>query len=363
MKRLARASLETAVVALVAIALAAPAGAQPVEPAPPADPDTANAPKLRARLGKVPAGVKLSRGKPKPGAAPAANRPPWLAGAPPAGWVENPALSRSVATALRQARPFGELPSRSRAIAYVQPGVGAFYLAWLVVDAPAPDGTAAVRGALDHLRESRVLSSPQANSTEELAYSEELADGMARARLEWRHVSNETLSLVASAVWLSADGKPRLASAECVASTSDGKTPAAVDKACRDAVATFAVAVPPAERGALANLPAGKPVAEPEPEPPAKISDRPSPPSMGPARPGAGDHVLYTGPPAAEREGANRWLVMLGVGLLAAAAYLTLRARRRSESKAPEAPEDADSTTEAEIEADAADDSDPEKSR
>ena len=367
MNRIARAS---AMMALVA--LAAPAWAQPsAEPAAPAaTPDNASAGttgKRRARLGKAPAGkLRSAKGA---GAAPAADRPPWLAGEPPAGWVENPGLSRSVATALRQARPFGELPSRSRAVAYVQPGVGAFYLAWLVVDAPAPDGVAAVRGALDHLRESRVLSSPQANSTEEVGYSEELADGMARARLEWRHLSNETSSLVESAVWLSADGKPRLASAECVASTTGGKTPAAVDKACRDALATFAVTVPAAERGALAALPAGTPVPEPvaEPEPAAAIADGPRPPSMGPARPGAGDRVLYTGPPAAEPEGANRWMVMLGIGLLVAAAYLTLRARRRSEaepetSEAPESDPAADS--EAEIEADAArDDSDPEKSR
>jgi hypothetical protein len=401
MNRFATAAVAGAVALVVAVSARAEAQPPAADPAPASAPaPAAAAESAPARAGaparrrgkprKVRGKGKLARGKgarPVAATAAAGKRPAWLSGDAPAGWSENPALSRSVGTALRQARPFGELAARAGAIAYVQGGVGAFYLAWLESDQAAPDAVAAVRAALDHLRESRVLSSPQAHSTEELSYGEELDGGMARARLEWRHLSNETASQVRTAVWLSADGKPRLASAECVASTSAGKTPTAVDKACRDALATFAVAVPAAERGALAALPAGRPVAEPrEPDEPqagdAPGSDRARPPSMGPARPGAGDHVLYTGPAGEESEGSRQWMILIGVGLLAAAAYLTLRSRRRSgggDAEADEPPRaepeadaeaEPDSEAEADREADATRDpsdepagSDPEKSR
>ena len=95
-------------------------------------------------------------------------RPAWLRGSPPAGWVEMPSLSRSVGVSLRQSAPLGDLATRSGALAHAERGVGAFYLSWIEADAPAPDGPAAIRVALDRVRHARLASSPDAQSTEEL---------------------------------------------------------------------------------------------------------------------------------------------------------------------------------------------------
>ncbi len=157
-------------------------------------------------------------------------------------------LARSVGTALRQSKAFGGLKVKAGAVAHVQRGVGAFYVSWLesaeVARAPAD----VARSALDHMREGRLVASPEASSTEELHYKERVSGGVAAAELAWRHASNETLNLVRGLVWISADGKPRLATAECVVSTTGGAMPPAVESACRDALASLALAAPAEQR-------------------------------------------------------------------------------------------------------------------
>ena len=257
-------------------------------------------------------------------------QPAWLAGTPPSGWAADAALARSVGTALRQGHAFGELPGHAGAVAHVQRGVGAFYLAWLEADQVARLPAEAVRGALDHVRESRLISSPEARSTEELRYVERVAGGVAGSELEWRHVSNETLSLVRGFAWVTADGKPRLGTAECVVSTEGGKAPAAVESACREALASVAVTVPDAQRGALAALPPSRVEAGDEERlalgagrPPARQ------PGVGPAAPGAGGRILYHGPaPAEEPRTMGRWIAVVGAALIALAFFLHVRARR-----------------------------------
>jgi hypothetical protein len=281
-------------------------------------------------------------------------RPAWLRGSAPSGWREQAGLARSVGTGLRQSAPFGRAPTRAGAAAYVQPGSGAFYLSWLEAEAPAPD---AVRGAFDRLRERRLASSPQARSTEELRYDERVGDGVAIAELEWRHLSNETLSVVRAFAWLTPAGAPRLAVAECVLGTGGGQVPATVDAACRGALGSVAIAVAPSERGALASLGQAREPIEAErdalepgavaPGPAALASGaaldpaavdragRASPPTMGPA-PGEPGRVLYRGP-APEPDSSRRWLVMIGAGVVIAAFYLTIRTRRSRPSDNDEA--------------------------
>jgi hypothetical protein len=264
-----------------------------------------------------------------PGAKPVAGPPAWLTGTPPAGWAPDPALARSVGTALRQGRALGELSGRAGAVAHVQRGVGAFYLAWMESDEVARLPAEAVRRALDRVRESRLVSSPEARSTEEVRYDERVADGVAGSALEWRHLSNETLSLVRGFAWVTADAKPRVGTAECVISTEHGRAPAPVERACREALASVAVTVPPAQRGALAALPPSRVQAEERLALGAGAPAAGQPPAMGPAAPGAGGPILYRGhAPAEEPRGMGRWIVVLGAVLIALAYYLHVRARR-----------------------------------
>lgn len=277
----------------------------------------------------------------------ATTRPAWLRGSAPSGWRGQAGLARSVGTGLRQSAPLGRGATRAGAEAYVQPGAGAFYLSWLEAEAAAPE---AVRGAFDRLRERRLASSPEARSTEELRYEERVADGVAIAELEWRHLSNETLSAARAFAWLTTAGAPRLAVAECVLSTRGGQVPAEVDAACRAALGSVAIAVAPAERGSVAALGQARVPVEAERDSidpgvlapgaaldPAAVdrAGRASPPTLGPA-PGEPGRVLYRGP-TPEPDTSRRWLVMIGAAIVIAAFYLTIRTRRSQPSDNDEA--------------------------
>lgn len=265
-------------------------------------------------------------------------------------------LARSVGTALRQSKAFGALPVRAGAVAHVQRGVGAFYVSWLESDQAARAPADAARSALDHLREGRLVASPQANSTEELRYEERVRGGVAEADLAWRHVSNETLNLVRGMVWVAADGKPRLATAECVVSTANGAAPPAVEAECRAALASVALVAPAAQRVAFTALPASQLGAGGERLAlGAGPSDRGTP-SVGPAPPGAGGRILYRGPvPEPEERSVGRWIVICGGVLILIALLVNQRARRResaeADASAPAAASDADVEADIEVEA------------
>ncbi|HLU65458.1 MAG TPA: hypothetical protein VKZ63_04255 [Kofleriaceae bacterium] len=263
-------------------------------------------------------------------------RPGWISATPPSGWEELPGLSRSVATTLEQSGAFGDLPGEAGAQAFADPGFGAFYLSWLIAGAPAGSPPAAVRGAIDHVRASRAVSSPQAGSTEELAWSEALADGVAEARLDWRHLSNETRTMVRALAWVTPSGAPRLVRAECVISTSGGEAPQAAVSACQAALDSVTVTPPAGERGELASLPASAPAGEDGAAEPAgaaaggaDLSGGAPPDTIG-AAPAGEQKVLYAGPTAEDKDSMSRWLILAGAALLLAAVYLTFRSRRRA---------------------------------
>src|SRR5688572_12928202 len=120
-----------------------------------------------------------------------------------------------MATTMAQSGAFSDEAGDAGALAVAQPGTGAFYLTWLVAPRSS-DAAAAVRRAFDRLRASRNDSSPTPASTEELRWSESVVDDVAEAVFEWRHLSNETASLVRALAWVASDGTPRMVKAECV---------------------------------------------------------------------------------------------------------------------------------------------------
>ena len=263
-------------------------------------------------------------------------------------------LARSVGTALRQSKAFGALTVRAGAVAHVRRGVGAFYVSWLESDQAARAPADVARSALDHLREGRLVSSSQVSSTEELRYEERVRGGVAEADLAWRHTSNETLNLVRGMVWVTADGKPRLATAECVVSTESGAAPPAVEAACRGALASVALAAPAEPRAALTALPASRLGADGQLVLGAGQPDR-SPPSVGPAPPGAEGRILYRGPAReAEERSVGRWIIICGGALILIALLVNQRARRReaaeADASAPEAAADAEADIEEAVE-------------
>ena len=265
-----------------------------------------------------------------------AGRPAWLRAQPPAGWERLDSLSRNVATSLEQLQLFGELPVAAGAEAFAQPGVGAFYLSWLVADAAAPSPGQAIRLALDGVRHGREQSSPQAGSTEELSWDERVeGDRVAEALHHWRHLSNETTTVTRVFGWASTAGAPRLVRAECVLSAGEAEA----EKACRAALAAVRIEVPPAEAAALGPLPASAAAGQepgglalPGGEAAGAAGAAGPAGSIGPA-PAGDQKVLYQGPPPeARRDPLGRWLVLGGGALVVLALVLTYRVRRRSEA-------------------------------
>ncbi len=282
-----------------------------------------------------------------------AGLPAWLQAGAPKAWKSDAVLARSVGTALRQSKAFGGLAVRAGAVAHVQRGVGAFYISWLESNevAAAPAGVA--RGALDHMRDGRLVASPEASSTEELRYQERVTGGVAEFELAWRHLSNETLNVARGLVWVTADGKPRLATAECVVSTTGGAMPPAVESACRAALGSLALIAPAAQRGALAALPPSQLGAGGERLAVGGQQPGQTPPSVGPAPPGAGDKVLYRGPaPEQEERSTGLWIVLFGGALILIALLVNQRSRSRQAMAEAEADSATDAAPAAGVEAD-----------
>ena len=267
-----------------------------------------------------------------------AGRPAELRADPPAGWDRLDGLSRNVATSLEQLGLFGELPVSAGAEAYARPGVGAFYLSWLVADAAAPSPAAAIRRALDGVRHGREQSSPQAGSTEELSWDERVeADRVAQALHHWRHLSNETVTVTRVFAWASAAGAPRLVRAECVLSAGEAEA----EEACRAALDAVRIEVAPAGMAALGALPASAPAPGEAGEELALSAGEAAAGEGGPASsigpaPAGDQKVLYQGPPPeARRDPLGRWLVLGGGALVVLALVLTYRVRRRAEPDPP----------------------------
>jgi hypothetical protein len=209
------------------------------------------------------------------------------------------------------------------------------------------------RRALDHLREGRLVASPEASSTKELRYQERVTGGVAEVELAWRHVTNETLNVARGLVWVTADGKPRLATAECVVSTTSGAMPPAVESACRAALASLALTAPAAQRGALAALPASQLDAGGQRLAAGAEQPGQTPPSVGPAPPGAGDKILYRGPaPEQEERSTGLWIVLFGGALILIALLVNQRSRSRQAMAEAEVEAAAGAAPEAGIEAD-----------
>ena len=302
-----------------------------------------------------------------------AAQPAGLTATPPPGWTEMPGLAKSVATALEQSGSFGALRGRAGARAWARPGTGAFYLSWLVAGRPAEPPEAAVRRAFDRLREARVAASPQARSTEELRYADGVDDGVAEAHLEWRHLSNETMSLVRALAWVSPAGVPTLAKAECVIGAPGGTAPPAVVARCRTALASLSLSLslPAGSRGSLSALAPSTPPAEQRfavDAPPGGADSvdgqghggASGPATLGAVPTGAEGHVLYRGPaPRQHARGMSGWLIAIGVGILLIAVLVTVRSRvRRDLEREPDDGEGVEADDDAEVEA-AADGDDP----
>jgi hypothetical protein len=260
----------------------------------------------------------------------------------PAGFEARPEHGAAIAAGLQGAEQFGGLPFAAGAEAYVDEAQGAaLYLSWIVTSAKPDDDAAAVRAQLDRLRAAPREAAVGAGAVEIVSWDEEATDGLVDARLTWRHLRNETVTLSRSLLYLDAAGHPAQVTAECVVRA---ESVAVVGEACDQALASLSVGA--AERTALGPLPparADQPPARPAPPPPSGVASR-QPPSLQPAAEAAdGPGVIYMAP-TKERSRDHRWLFLAGGVLLVIAFLYTGRGRRdeRDSDEGDESAVDAD---------------------
>lgn len=138
---------------------------------------------------------------------------------PPETYAELRGLSQKIRQTARINRHFDIEASEIGARAWARAGSGALYVVWAVTAEPSEDPEASIRKAFDLLREAPVMASPQAGSTRELAYEESVEGDLARSKLVWEHLSNETQSSVRATAWASPEGIVHLIRTECVVPT------------------------------------------------------------------------------------------------------------------------------------------------
>src|SRR5690606_38505582 len=134
---------------------------------------------------------------------------------PPPGWDRYPELTDHARVLLARGDPLeGE---RYGVEAWAAPGQGSLHVSWVEGAKPAAGAgpEALVRAGFDRIRAGRTAAAA-APSTAETAYREGVADGVAALHLEWRHLSNETVTLTRALAWADRERRVQLVRADCV---------------------------------------------------------------------------------------------------------------------------------------------------
>ncbi len=246
----------------------------------------------------------------------------------PKGLRYEPEMSKTLATDLVDNRHYDGIAVDVGADAHVGDGI-ALYVLWAHATAPSDDPALAVRRTFDEIRAAPFATGDRIKAAEFVRWDEDVSDDLATATFEWMHRSNETHTLVRTAMWATADGMVRQVRAECVMHAD------AVDrtrKVCEAALASLSITAP---RGPLGAVPSAGSIAVSDP---ADTSDddsadgvrgappvRDDVPTMGPPQ----DGVIYRQAPedaAERRDDAGNKLLYLGGGMLVLVAlYMAAR--------------------------------------
>ena len=258
----------------------------------------------------------------------------------PAGWDYDREAATALASRLLQERHYDGLRVDLGADAYISSDGGLLYVTWVHASEPADEPELRVRRAFDGMR--RGPAAAAADGTAELvSWKEDVRDSLAAGELEWRHSSNQTVTLVRALLWVSPDRHLRQVRAECVMRADRVE---ALRPACARTLASLTTTVPAAERGSLGAVPASGELrlAAPGGDAGAMLlvvesgDDTSGQASLRAPTEGG---VLYQEPERRESGPDRRLLLVGGAILLAVAVYFTTRRRPgpdpRDEDSAP----------------------------
>ncbi len=254
--------------------------------------------------------------------------PPELSMDTPSSWGLLPGKSDKITTTATQTAYFGEEPILASALAYGHANHGALYLTWVATTAAHASPEAAIRDAFDNLHEAPFLATSDPGSTQEVLYRERSIEGTWEMRFEWAHLNNDTVNLVRAIGWKDSNGRLHLAIAECVLSSESVNEARPLCESSLDSLHLTSAA----QHAALRSLAAPKDVggglrAEDIKIPKLETGKPPAGTSIGEAPKNMGE-VLYRGrSPAKDSDQSNRFIIAIGILLLAAAFFLTTRSK------------------------------------
>lgn len=256
----------------------------------------------------------------------------------PSEWPETPELAKGIAKQLARSVDFGGLDKNGGAAAFAKPQTGIIYVTWLLTTKPADKPEETVRLTLDQLRDS------PGPGTEEVEYSETRVGPAIEARMIWRHLANETLTMSRALVWRDAASNIRLLRAECLFSEVDK---AAVAPVCGESLATLeATEITAGKVGELAE------VAPPK----GRAEEADAGPATGDAKAGPKVDAVDPKKPLYENKSENKsairdnlWLFLVGGVLIVFAFWASTRGRREDDDDSDsEEPDEAPAAKEEE---------------
>jgi len=247
---------------------------------------------------------------------------------PPKDLVYNEALSSQLASDLAAARHYDGLKTTLGAEAYVSEQGYAFYIIWVHATEPATEVALTVRRTFDSLRQAPIDDTSNVQSAELVSWREDVQSKLAVGELEWRHISNETVTRVHVRMFVNAEREPRQLRGECVMSAPDADR---LRSRCDAAIA--ALELTDSNRAELGAVPSSGTLrlsAAADSDPILLVVEAgidagaSSPPSLRPPTQGA---VVYEQPQRtkSKNENANTFLYVGGAILLIVGAYVLTR--------------------------------------
>jgi hypothetical protein len=266
--------------------------------------------------------------------------PAWFTVTAPGGWSHLDKRSEDIAGNLRMESQLGTSGFRADASMWASAAPpatadAAFLVTWLRTTEPMAEAGAAVRAQLDRMRaipDTASLSPGQAALDH---WQQSVDRGVVHARLSWRHLDNQTQSVVRTAILHTAEGELRQVSAECLRSVGGNDEPW---QQCLRALDSLTIALPEARRQPLAAA-----ILPDAADSDAALGTGPrtgTPLVLGVQGPGDQGLRGQDVPPIAvarpEQSGYRVWLYLVGALLVLIGVYIPFRSHVRSRTKAEE---------------------------
>jgi hypothetical protein len=265
---------------------------------------------------------------PRPAAAD--DLPGWFTLTPPRGWSHLDERSGEITENLRMEPQLGTAAFQVRAFVWASappPATAdaAFLVSWITTSEPVARAGAAVEEQLEEMRNIPDRASPAPGRTTFDEWRKTVDRGVTYALLAWRHLDDQTESILRTAILQTRTGELYQVSAECVRSMGGSDR---VWQRCRRALDSLTITLSLEERRALDSGQAGTGPGVP---PAAALGAGTTLPDPGPLR---GSEVPPIAVARAEQSNYRLWLYAVGAILLLIGVYSPFRSQLRSRGKA-----------------------------